>query len=246
MSDDTDKLVNRVKALLALAEDQKGKPEGEVAAKIAEKLMRQHAITQDQLQEKEQIVMLNREIGRSNWLRDLFNVVAKFCSCKVWVVTGTRQMGLAGHASDLEICEYLFDLIRMQIERECELYLGRLKNRDQFNPFGQAPIQTNAEGGKGTAHSFKMSAVSGVSYKLGQIKRASESEDQQGTALVLSRARQVEDWVATQIRLYSRSAAGYRPNQDGFNAGKNVRLSAGVGSAGTPAGIGPAPKQLKG
>lgn len=61
-----DKMINRVKALLARADDQRGLPEGELAASIAERLMREHALTMEQLQEKELIVKISQEIGRSN------------------------------------------------------------------------------------------------------------------------------------------------------------------------------------
>lgn len=245
MSNDNEKIVDRIKALLAIADDQRGLPEGEVAARIAEKLMRAHAITQDQLQEKETIVMASYEVGRSNWLRNTLNAVAIFCSCKAWINSGTRRMSLAGHQSDLEICLYLFDLIKLQIERECELYLARIKRKNDFNPFVQE-VAPSEEGGKKTSNDFKMSAAAGVADKLRRIKQASQAEDVTGTALVLSRARQVEAWVSSQVKLKNSAGSNYRYNPSGFAAGTNVRLSAGVGSKGTPQGIGIAPKKLNG
>lgn len=217
-------LVEKIKSLLRLADDQAGTPEGELAAKFAEKIMREHAIAQDMLVEKELIVVLPVEVGRSNWLRVLLHHVAIFCSCKAWIITGTRMMHIAGYESDLEIAAYLFDLIRRQIDFQCNM-LRR---------------------GKSEANDFRMSAVQGVADKLKAIKASSNVVDQTGTALVLSRYREVMGHVSSLVRLAPSKGGSYTPNAAGYTAGQNVRLSPGINSKGSPAGIGPSPKQLKG
>ncbi len=223
-------IVRKIQAILRLAEDRKGTPEGETAAKHAFRLMREYAIDQSRLEVKEKIIELNQEIGRSNWLRSLFGDIAEFCSCKAFIWSGQRQMTIAGHESDIEIAHYLFDLVREQIERECKYYLAE-------NPFIK---------GKGAANDFKMSAVYGVHTKLEEIKRNARGEDPTGTALVLSRGREVNAFVEAKHKLAKASAPKYHMNNDGFTVGKNVRLSSGISSSGTPTNIGPAPKRLKG
>lgn len=224
VNNDSDAIVEKIKSLLRLADNQAGLPEGELAAKMAEKIMRQHAISQEDLVEKEQILQFPVEVGRSNWKRILLYNVGIFCSCKSWIVSGTRIMQIAGHESDLQIAAYLFDLIKTQIEHQCNL------------------VRRN----KSDANNFRRSAVAGVAAKLNAIKNASRAEDQTGTALVLSRYREVENWVALSNRLRDGKSAGYRHDSAGYQAGQNVRLSAGIGSKGSPAGIGPAAKQIKG
>jgi hypothetical protein len=245
---DNEKIVNKIKALLAMAEDQHGLPEGEVAAKIAEKLMREHAIEMHHLQEKEVIIQITQEVGRSNWTRNLLHQVAIFCSCKMWIITGTRNVGIAGHSADLEVCEYLFDLIRLQIENKCEQFMKSEKRKDSFNPFSSTlPSSASNGSGKGSANDFKMSAVAGVADKLRKIKSVNNgAENRDSNALVLSRYNAVNDWVNSQMRLRNRSASNYSHNASGYQAGQNVRLSNGIGSKGTPAGIGISPRQLKG
>lgn len=222
-------MVEKVKSLLRLADNQKGLPEGELAAQIAARLMMQHAIDMDQVVDQpEQIVVFPAEVGRSNWLRILLNQVALFCSCKAWLISGTRTMKVAGYESDLEIASYLFDLIKTQIDFQCRLL---------------------SRSGKSAANDFRMSAVAGVSDKLRAIKLASQQEDTTGTgaALVLARSREVEIWVAEHVAgLKQGKGPTYRHDQSGYVAGQNVRLSPGISSKGTPGGFGPTPKKLKG
>lgn len=228
MDNEKENLIEKIKSLLRLADNQAGKPEGELAAELAHRMMRKHAIDQDQLaeSEREKIVMLTAEVGRSNWLRNLLFHVANFCSCKSWIISGTRNMQIVGHETDLEIASYLFDSIREQIDFQCNIF----------------------QRGKSAANDFRMSAVDGVHAKFLMIKNQGRSEDQTGTALVLSRRNAVEDWLRneTAIRLRERQGPRRNFNSEGFNAGKNVRLSQGIGSKGSPAGIGPAAKQIKG
>lgn len=131
-------------------------------------------------------------------------------------------MGIAGYESDIEIAQYLFDLIRYQIQTQSNMFSS----------------------GKKAANDFKMSAVLGVHSKLLAIKAASSVQDQTGTALVLSRSKEVETWVRTQMNLRTVKAVGFSLNQLGYKTGQDVRLSPGIGSSGVPAGIGMEPKRI--
>ncbi len=223
METNSEKIVNRIKNLLSRADDQHGTPEGELAAAIAAKMMREHAIQMEDLQEKEKIIQITQEIGRSNWLRNLLNHVSNFCSCRCWIHSGRPMMSIAGYESDMEIAHYLFDLIKLQIENAAAQY-----------------VRNHPIGGKKISNDFKMSAVAGVAAKLSAIKAQDKGSDPTGTALVLSRGREVSQWVNERNKLREGHSPGYSHNQSGFEVGKNVRLSNGI------AGIGPAPRQLKG
>jgi Protein of unknown function (DUF2786) len=207
-----DKIVERIKKLLALADDQAGLPEGDRAAFLASKLMRENAIELSSLNIKEEILKQDFEVGRSNWKRNLMNLVANFCSCKYVFLLGKREGFLIGYKSDAEIASYLFDLIVVQIEAECQAYLNTLF----------------AARGKKAANDFKTSAVYGVAEKFRQIKSQDGVSDSSGTALVLARSKQVDAWVRENMNVVSAASKAVTLNSQGYNAGKNVRLSAGI------------------
>ena len=94
-------IVKKIVKLMKLAEDQVGTPEGETAARIAQKLITAHAVKQEQLREageeaEDKIVRLTGWKKCNNiWERYLWHVVSMYMNCTTWF-NGFRRSAVQG------------------------------------------------------------------------------------------------------------------------------------------------------
>lgn len=125
-----DKYVDTIRALRRKAEDQ-ASTEAEVmeAIAIAEKLMEKHQITEAQLV---RIVATEgmRQGDHANKLKTrhpinkyCITVIAAFCEVKGWWDPNGMQAKFFGFEADVEMAEYLIDMIRACMERTWKFYL---------------------------------------------------------------------------------------------------------------------------
>ena len=85
---------------------------------------------------------------------------------------------------------------------------------------------------------FRRSAVRGLHSKLDEIRKDTQAENAEGFALVRSRRQKVDEWVSDNYKFRSGTSTDYCHNSAGYKAGRNVSLSAGVGSSGSRKQIG--------
>jgi hypothetical protein len=220
-----EKIISRLKKMMALAQDQAGRPEGELAAKKAHALMMQHAIEMVDLgsdEPQEEIDTLKMKIGHSNWKRSLLNVIAKYCNCSMYFHSATPTGCIVGFPAEAEVAKYLYEVVCKEIERHCKSWL-KIYCKDK--PW----LERGDKRKLGT--SFKRSAVQGVREKVQSIEDASKVSNEVGTALMVNRKQQVNQWVAENLNLQSaRSTYQSSFNEAGHRCGKNVSLSQGIGS----------------
>src|SRR5690606_35582036 len=77
-------IVAKIKKLLALADDQRGKPEGESAARFADRLMREHAISMAEVDgldlDADPLMEERFDLGRNTWRAYLMWTLARHCN----------------------------------------------------------------------------------------------------------------------------------------------------------------------
>lgn len=223
-------LILKISKILALAADQDGTPEGDMAARLAAKMMREHAISMAEVRtvsaaEADPMTMSIIQAGRSTWRAELVWILARHCNC-----TALRQgnkkhpgqiggsmlawMKVYGHKVDVEVCQYLYEICERQVEQA-------------------AVAWKKARGGARYAEGqrYRESVVYGLKARLEEIRAAGQAEDPNGTALVLSRAQQANSYMHS---LTTPSKKGYGGghkmlDRDGYEAGKKIKLHAGVG-----------------
>lgn len=232
------KIASKILKLLKLAEDQAGTSEGESAARMAHKLMREHAVSVSLGDEQdEDRIQEIYEVGSANWKRSLMWRLAEHCSVyairwskaaqwtgKQWR-SNKKNFKLFGKPSNVEICLHLFKVCERQIEKEYQIYRETL------------PSWYDRGMVKAAANDFRTSAVRGLASKLEDMRKEAQSEDAQGTALVAQERAQAEAWAkdsgkvgkVTQTRMPTT-----RYNQDGYNAGRRVRLHDAVKGSNKP------------
>lgn len=250
------KIIERIQKLLALAADQSDTPEGERAAEFAEQLMREHAISMAQLDTHEQekvdpITGKRYETSSSGWKKRVMWALARHCSCRAVYHTGMGSMTVVGHASDVEVCLYLYELCLRQIDQAAKDYLSDVAG-DATDYWDISPdkrhdyeyeqryiakrwdFEPSLRGFRrwlGT--NFRESAADGLQSKLRAIRDAAKKADEAGTALVLQRADKAsKEFQRRYPHLRTERSRGRLRNDAGYGAGKNINLTPGVGGSG--------------
>ena len=235
------RLIARVKKLLKLAESTNAH-ESAAALNKARQLMLEHAITQADLneidRESDPIVAqkyvlhkttLTNVMSRARysgsrtqqWLRDLFFAIVDYMDMKATYVFSSNVVTVYGHQSDTEIIPYMYDVCARQIDTAWKAYNKVRPDREWVH-------------GKTAGAQFKQSAVVGLRSKLAAMK-TSEASPEATTAIALTRKSAVVTWYkehiegTTKMRRIKRASH----SSEGYNAGKKVRLNAGVGSSGS-------------
>jgi len=221
-------IVSKIQKLLAVARDQEGLPEGEVAAKLAMRMMVAHAITQEEVDEQELLVsdpmekQSHENVGRGVWKMKVMHSIAEHCSCRMTYRTaaardGGYQFQLYGHRSDIEIAVYLYAICTRQIQEAAKVYS---KTTDYARDYRSGRTKMN---------NFRRSAARGLHVRLSEIRMDAKTESPMGYDLVCSRAANVSRWVDERYgRFRSGKSYAHGYSQEGYTAGKNVNLSSGL------------------
>lgn len=215
-------IIAKIEKLLHRAKAQEGEPEGEIAARLAAKMMAAHAIEMSEVNaegggEPDPIVTENVKMRQSVWRRQLAHALARHCSCTTSYVSsrGGMHVTFYGRKSDIEVASYLFTVCERQIEKAAKGYVASLDWADR----GEKRTRGN---------SFRRSAIRGLGTKLREIRDDTRAENAEGFSLVRTRLTEVDAWVEENTNLRTVRDAGHRYNQDGYEAGRDINLAAGV------------------
>ena len=220
-------IIAKIEKLLRLSQDQDGTPEGETAARLASKMMAAHAIEMASIDltkdvEHDPMEKQDMQVRVSVWRRQLATVLGTHCNCTVAYssIKGIGQfISMYGHRTDIELLKYLYDICERQIETQARHYVNSL--------------DSHWRGGKKMlGNNFRRSAVTGLNSKLEDIRKDTKAENAEGFALVINRKQKVDEWVKDNYSFRAGSSSRYSHNSAGYSAGRNVSLSAGVGSSG--------------
>ena len=134
MARSTASLDRRIAKLLELARDQDGTPEGEAAARIARKLMRESARSRAQAWSKQSEITVQKrqfELGaRWPWRRRLAAAVARHCACvAAWPRQGTHVV-LFGAVGALDIADYLLSVLLREVDTARSEWLAAQDDHD--------------------------------------------------------------------------------------------------------------------
>jgi|GEM_PF-3162067 len=226
-------LDRRIAKLLHLAKDQKGTPEGEAAARIARKLMRQSAHARAKAWSKRSDITVSQrryELGaRWPWRRRLAAAVAKHCACvAAWPRSGTHII-LFGAVGTLDIADYLLGVLLRELD---EARAAWLAEQDDFHP-DEPPSPDLARRTTG----FCNSAVGAVEARLRSLRQEESTVDPTGHALVHDEAASVHRWLDDQgINLRKGAPDPYAFSKEGWTAGHGIALHEAVTAPEVPSG----------
>lgn len=106
----SEKIRDRVGKLLALAVDQAGTPEGDVAARRAMELMERHGVTEEDARAATEDNPIVREVIRAptpTWRKLIAVEVGRLTG--TYAIINPQEYWLVGRRTDVEVAAYLLD-----------------------------------------------------------------------------------------------------------------------------------------
>ncbi|MEL6343890.1 MAG: hypothetical protein AAFV53_12205 [Myxococcota bacterium] len=202
----------RLRRLIALAEDQAGTPEGELAARLARQIMAERRATLTALdleQRNAQDPFIRQPLdlgGKAYWRRRVASLTAIHCDC-VCSFSGNNAR-LSGRQSSVVVAAYLYRVMSRSITWEQTAWLG------------QRQLLDHATAG----NDFAQSAVLALENRLAALRDA-ENEDVDVTALVKRDRRALLAWLAERgVTLKADAPFPFAYSQDGYAAGRRIPL----------------------
>lgn len=220
----------KIRKLLALAQDKSNENEAEAALLAARKLMAQHKLTENDLDENKrhelrQVIYEGQTFSglKNTWMIYLAKVMAEYHCCYAYM-NGTkghtvRKVAFAGLDDDPEILLTLFDYAVQHVQKMVTEYRKRvlwsITDPHEKNNAARSFEQSYAQG-------FQ----EGIKAKYEQQNREAANDEQDGeqvsTALVMVQPKEVTDW-AKRLRTVSFKVRGADANESaraqGFNDG---------------------------
>lgn len=162
--------------------------------------------------------------GLAKWKRALFLAIGEYLGLQTSWRSGTAVLSFYGHQSDCLAAMGLYDICARQIDRECRAWLRAEKAREEaagwFIDSGEA---------RSKGFSFRESAVEGLEVKFEALTEESAVDHTEGHALVVTRAKKVEDWTKATYTFRVGSSADYTGSAGhcgaGYEAGMKLKLA---------------------
>jgi hypothetical protein len=241
------KIVDRIRKLQGLAQSP-NPHEAEAAAEQALRLMREHAVSQRDVDEAVQAAsdpLVKRSLYLegfrlvdyaektkhvhwvAGWKRSLANAVGEYLGLQSSYKGGTAVFSYYGHTSDIAAAVELYGVCARQIDRGCQAWLKEEKRKDPF-----WTLQDGRDGG----FRYKESAVDGLESKFEELLRESAVDHAEGHALVLSRKQKVSSWVNATYTFKKGNLGDFGGRvgfeSAGYETGRKLKLTSDVGIEG--------------
>jgi len=254
----SNKILEKIRKLMSLAEGSEGN-EAEVAARMADKLMRAHAVSladlrEADLLEADPVCDHEMRIGRSAWMANLAWALATHCN--VTAVRGRRwrtvivkgngywtkphlperanRTWVPGKQEDLRIVTVMCGYGHKS-DLEVWEYLYTVAEREVHRLAKAYRKQWGFFGPSRTEMTmFREGCVSGLAQKLGEQREEAKSSQPQTTALaVQSRMDRAQAECARQNPKLGTFRGGVGSSSAGVRAGRDISLRAGVTGSNT-------------
>ena len=215
MKDERDALIEKIKKLFALSENNPNEHEAAAAAGKARELLEAHDLSTADLNEKpEPVEEKMHETGKSyfsQWLIRLASVVASHFNCRIVLCSGiSAKVKFIGTATDIAIAEYVFVYLRRAIEAAAE---------KTEVPFGK--------NGRRWKDSFRCGMVKGVSNNLYRMRRRTEERHDpvvraKSGDLVVVKRDALEAYMKDKYLKFSKHRGNYNPDHEATAHGRGI------------------------
>ena len=231
MTDDKkDRLVEKIKKLLALSDRTRNPNEAEAAAAAAkvEELLMQYNLEMADIvieEEKPKIQAESVIVGEATysvWKRRLLHAVTKFNFCRSISLTGTPRVEIMGKPHNLEIVKYLYNyLSRVGAVRCDEIYNNDIKGT--LNPAEAISWKVG----------FYNGFVDAIYQRLKEGQKKMETDSSACRALVVQSTAELQKYYEDRHPDAQKIKAKRTGTVDGYLSGQvtgqNVTISPGIG-----------------
>jgi len=234
-------VVDRVRALLRLADRNTNAHEAAAAAAAAQRLIAQHGLDEAVLAASEgRETLSDEEISdaheplarlsrKAHWRGWLANAIGRANRCRAYW-RGGRELRLVGRASDVAVASWLYAYCEREIDRLCALA--------QRDPAHRAAVERH--GARAWGGSFRVGAVRAISDALSRAREEAERPYAGTAALTLVREADaaVDRWMESLRMRPSRASQARQvvsAQGAGYEAGRTIdvhRRPLGAGASG--------------
>ncbi len=220
-----DKIIARVKKLMAMAADGSSPNEAMIAAERARKLMDQHQLSIEDLTERSQFNTKSPSSARKftpHWENVISVAIANYNDCKATLEYDVGKRGyrltFKGFDEDVQVANYMFCYIIENGKRQCSKYF-----KDQGHSRYNARLGT----------SFKDSYAREIIIKINELIENRKVESEKGTGLMVIKQQLVEQEFGETN--YINKSRGRKLDLDdihaknaGALAGENTNITTGI------------------
>lgn len=203
------KPAERLAKLLALAMDQAGTPEGELARERADALMQRHG-----LDETDAAAMVTEMVPMpaATWRRHLLDAVCRLCC--VSMAYGRQHAVVAGREPDVKVAIFFNEQVLRQME---EAFGDWLEFLGRPSPSRRIRRQ------------WRESYVAGVRVKVAQIQASrSRAADKADTTAIADRSRAADDHLRVELNVRTAAQGLEVASRHGYHQGRSVVLRSGL------------------
>jgi hypothetical protein len=233
-----EKIIERIKKLMAMAEDASSPHEAAIAAKRARSLMDKHQIDKSDLTEKPEFGTKTTSWSYAftpKWMQSLAVAVAEYNDCQVGFKTDHsiqrekryKFMEFKGFEVDAILAEYTYQYVCDTITRLCKSYMVA-EGYDRYNAR--------------VGDTFKWNAAIQVIRMLNESKKERETMTSSGTDLMVVKSQLVAEHFGEAK--YGKSSKkqhddweAYRAGKAGAEAGRNIRINDAINDNGVRGAI---------
>lgn len=162
--------------------------------------------------------------GLAKWKRQLFFAIAEYLGLQSSYISGRAVMSFYGHQSDCFAAMTLYEVCARQIDRECRAHLKAEREKADAEGYFVYSGEARTEG-----FCFRESAVDGLEAKFADLTEESETQHAEGHALVVTKAKKVEDWTKAHYTFKAGSSSDYTGSagysQKGYETGLSLKLT---------------------
>lgn len=212
---DNDKVIDKIRKLLAMAEDTSSPNEAMIAARKARKLMDKHQLSKEDIQESELSQFLETKADsvtrqRKTWMLYLASAVGQLNDCTS-VVTSRPEVEyrFQGFTSDAVVAKLTMDYLVQECERQVNLSDAVGASERNF---------------------FRLGFATEINTRIMEIKREREKDmvTETGTELIPMKQKMIEQHFG-KLKTFSRSHRQPSMQESGaymkgVNAGRSANL----------------------
>lgn len=223
-----DKILEKIRNLLSLAEDGGNDEESQTALLMAQKLMLKYKISQDELNEggKQEIIIKSLSVYKRLywWEKVLVKIISENFRVMFYVQSNRlphqksvqRKLVLMGYPEDVELAYEVFYLAAESMKHYAGIHI---KDNNEDSTLAQAQIRK----------AYYQGFMDGLDHKFGK-QREEMADDNEKFALIIKTPQDVVDKFNQEINGslafkqpdLSRNSHAYH---DGYDRGQNVSLT---------------------
>jgi len=222
-----EKIIEKVKKLIALADGSSFEGEIDVAMRMARSLLAKYNLSMSDVERNEYDKSEPSQVDTGSpygyWQPKLANIIGKYTNCQPFIRSRSHILCFVGMPPELEICIFTFSSVCHQIDSMTRKKRKELRDeRERLTGNRQDRVNSSY---------YIRGYVEGILVRLKEKLSTLMQDESTGKSLVLVKHPKVQEWVDINL---GKPKMRHRPSSssDGFDSGyvdgNNITLQKGI------------------